>query len=116
MKDEINEIFDYLKESAIKENLYFEINPEKAKILYDYITNLEQENEELKLELLGYRKAILRDDKLLGLKSRIDKAIEYIKSHKPSDIGICGNSKKYYYTLNEDSVDNLLNILGGDEE
>ena len=45
------------------------------------------------------------------LQSKIDKAIEYIKSHNPSDIGICGNSKKYYYTLDEDSVDHLLNIL-----
>ena len=45
------------------------------------------------------------------LQNRIDKAIEYIQSHNPSDIGICGNSKKYYYELNEDSVDNLLDIL-----
>lgn len=48
------------------------------------------------------------------LQDRIDKAIEYIENQNPSDIGICGNEKKYYYTLGEDNVDRLLEILKGD--
>ena len=95
------------------------------KIVLDYITNLQEENERLKennsnmqeemarvweenkrlnLELSGYREAILRDDKLLGLqdyKSRCEKAIEYIKQEDWNT--------EYDY--------NLLNILqNGSEE
>ena len=58
------------------------IDSQEAKLLIDYITNLQQENEELKLELSGYREAILRDDKLLGLQETIDfqdKWVEYYK-------------------------------------
>lgn len=50
MNNEIKEILDYLKESAIKKNLYFEIKPEKAQILLDYITNLQQEINKLTAE------------------------------------------------------------------
>ena len=41
---------------------------------------------------------------------------EYIEMHAPSDIGICGNSIKRYYTLGEDSVDHILEILDKVEE
>ena len=54
--------------------------------LQNMINELEQKNQELKLELLGYRQAILKDKEMLGLKEEnqkykevIDKAIEYIK-------------------------------------
>ena len=47
------------------------------------------------------------------LERRIERAIEYIENQNPSDIGICGNEKKYYYTLGEDNVDKLLEILKG---
>lgn len=57
-----------------------------------------------------------QDPTIKELQERIDKAIEYITSHNPSDIGICGNGKKYYYTLDEDSVDYLLNILKGSDK
>ena len=85
---------------------------EEENIILNYITNLQKENEKLK--------ETLQTDKLMKAfmveHNRNEKAVEYIKSHNPSDIGICGNNKKYYYTLNEDSVDNVLNILqGGDE-
>ena len=43
-----------------------------------------------------------------------NKIREYITSHTPSDIGICGNSKKHYYTLGEDSVDKILELLEGE--
>ena len=45
------------------------------------INNLQEENKELLLELSGYREAILKNDELLGLQERIDKAIEYIEKY-----------------------------------
>lgn len=51
MSEEIKEILDNLKEWSVEGNLYFEINDEKAKKLYNYITNLQQENKQLKEEL-----------------------------------------------------------------
>ena len=52
-----------------------------------YVFDNSKELEELRLELWGYRQAILRDDKLLGLQlqinelqARIDKAIEHINN------------------------------------
>ena len=50
------------------------------------------------------------------LKKQKDDVLEYIKTHTPSDIGICGNKKKYYYTLGEDSVDEILRMLGEIDE
>ncbi len=41
----------------------------------------------------------------------LDKIKEYITTRTPSDIGICGNEPKKYYTLNEDEVDYILEIL-----
>lgn len=86
MKDEIKEILDYLKESAIKKNLYFEIKPEKAQILLDYIINLQQENHELKSKLECYENGAYYSSKVDELeqenedyKSRCEKAIEYNK-------------------------------------
>jgi len=112
MNKEIKEILDYLKESATKQNLYFEINPEKAKKLLDYITNLQEENQALKnqLDFIEEQNHII--DKL---QEKIDKAIEYIKS--------CNNKEKLESMfLDENYISNygakdLLNILtGGDEE
>ena len=48
MKDEIKEILDNMKEWSVDDNFYFEINDEKAKLLYYYITNLQEENKRLK--------------------------------------------------------------------
>ena len=83
MDKEIEEILDFIKKQIEKETLSYEpdveLSKEEAKLLLDYITNLQEENERLNLELSGYREAILRDDKLLGLKSIINKAIEYIE-------------------------------------
>lgn len=44
-------------------------------------------------------------------KNVIDKIKEYIITRTPSDIGICGNEPKKYYTLNEDEVDYILELL-----
>lgn len=91
----ISELLNYLKDNDYcgpfdaSNKLYKLLEKDEAELLLNHINNLQ---------------------------NRIDKAIEYIESHSPSDIGITSNGKKYYYTLNEDSVDNLLNILKGDDE
>ena len=118
MNNEIKEILDYLKESATKQNLYFEINPEKAKQLLDYITNLEQENERLEKDLLDNKKAIKLFtnnsanmlEQSLDYKLRIDKAIEHI------DLYIRRIHKGNYY-VTPIELEYLKDILtGGNEE
>lgn len=64
-------------------------------------TEYKLENERLNLELSGYRKAILNDDKLLGLKSRIDKALH-----------LMNHVEEYDYRL---FIERLENILNGEE-
>ena len=44
-------------------------------------------------------------------KEVLDKIKEYITTRTPSDIGISGNKPKKYYTLNEDEVDYILELL-----
>lgn len=134
MNKKIKKILDYLKESATKENLYFEINPEKAKILLDYITNLEtieqqysailSKNAELenKITNLQEENRILKEnaehnDKVVDnarwnetiYKSRNKKAIEYIDKYQKDK----NTFKLHDLRLNSNE---LLNILtGGDE-
>ena len=47
LKADIQEILKNMKEWSVDGNLYFEINDEKAKLLYKYICNLQQEIERL---------------------------------------------------------------------
>lgn len=76
--------------------------------LFNYITNLEQENKIL-------RKNAEHNDKVVDnarwnemiYKSRNKKAIEYIKSYK---------NDYAPYELSNYNIRELLNILGGDEE
>ena len=49
----------------------------------DYVDRLQKENQELKLELSGYRQAILEDKDMLGLKEEnqsLKKQLEYLRS------------------------------------
>ena len=52
-----------------------------------------------------------QEQKLQQKENIIKEVREYIEMHTPSDIGICGNKTKRYYTLGEDSVDHILEIL-----
>ena len=98
MKDEIKEILDKLKDKNWYEELdltgmkWIELEQKETKLLLDYITNLKQENEELKIECsqlenIDYLEEINRERTLRKLndeikdkyKSRIDKAIEILK-------------------------------------
>ena len=119
MKDEIKEILDFLKDKDdyIEEYCYEykRISLEDTKILIDYITNLQEENEELKKNQRYHKK--FGNDYIFELQERIEKAIDYIK------INICDikfMKKEYGKHLTDFEVDTtfndiekLLNILQG---
>lgn len=49
------------------------------------IDELQQENQELKLELSGYRQAILKDKEMLGLKEENDKLKKQLEEYKATN-------------------------------
>ena len=103
-KDEIKEILEGI-EVVIKHDGTLEFNAKELKILLDYITNLQEENEEYKKlfnsrykrpyakKYLEEQKRKMKNNSIIGLdsetiykdyymlKSRIDKGIKYIKNH-----------------------------------
>lgn len=123
MKDEIKEILDKLKDTAdtsffaicgTKEELEnipksiskaLHITDKHAKLLLDYITNLQEENENLQEKLnlametidIGVENTYI---KTTDYKKRIDKAIEWVKKNM------------YYFPR----PDELLNILQGSDK
>lgn len=147
MKDEIKEILDDLRKTA--ENTIFvvcssqeeldkmpkytanflSINDRKARLLLNYITNLQEENERYKRIFEGKERfsKIMSDDidfiimskadydrqlddielELIDYRSRNEKAIEYIKHEwfKREQIGISHLSFSY------DELQHILNIL-----
>jgi len=87
----------------------------EAKSLFDYITQLQQENKELNEDIIWWTnrfKAVERDNK--ELKQRIDKAIEYIKEHSylVQDKELNGIP---LMSLRLDNCYDLLEILGDKE-
>lgn len=108
MKDEINKIIQSISDFYKLDNaLKYYLDRHKAQILLDYITNLQEENTELKKladkyeeehnTTFNYWKQLIKED----YKSRCEKAIEYIKDN-------------LYYCVDNDDT-NLLNILKGSE-
>ena len=96
------------------------------KTLYDYITNLQQENENLNKTLEEHDETLENTFNLVGqLLLRIDKAIEFIKEKISSTKGVINDymyhkehNKHLIELLNEDieMYKNELNILQGDKE
>lgn len=93
MNDEIKEILDDLRtykdryEYYLFNNLSFSVRDYKAKILLDYITNLQQENEKKNAYikyLEEYNPKYYKGEKFYGVdyKSRCEKAVEYLKSNE----------------------------------
>ena len=78
MKDEIREILRYLR--IENGHCSSELSYEETHLLLDYITNLQQENEELNKMCELYSKSLYCAE-LTDYKSRIKKAVEYIKEH-----------------------------------
>lgn len=142
MNDEIKEILDKInnvvnhKEASY--NALVETKAEDYKLLLDYITNLQQENdmlkqgvkdtydtsqemlaekqqeiERLKAQLYGCDELLENDTRTIeDYKSRLDKAIEYINEHIRIDA-----EYPSYMEMHVEERDNLLNILqNGSEE
>lgn len=111
MNDEIKEILDKLNKleyDDIHLIICEVISRRKIKILLDYITNLQQENEHLSMEL--NTTMIERNNYL----SRCEKANEYIKENKDKYYHDWGEDDGSYYTyLDETEIDKLSNILNG---
>ena len=119
MNNEIKEILDrllkYFKESNINDFGYEQdklISYEEAQILLDYITNLQEENENLKLSL---KDRLKYSDELDEKIERIDKAIEYIITHREA---VDEKDQTIIYWLSDDfDEEDILNILqGGNNE
>ena len=83
-----------------------------AKVLLDYITNLQEENENLRStnHQFATLNTSLRSDRD-NYKYRIDKAIEYIKE-------MCWIDKEYGYCNYGDDLrpEHIVNILEGDDK
>lgn len=87
---------------------YLTIDSEEAKLLIDYIINLQQDNEELKKNQRYYKNGVFSleydketmSDMIDDYKSRIEKAIEYIQD---------------LMDTNKECPQDLLNILNGKE-
>lgn len=66
------ELIDYLN------NIDFE----NSDIVYNEIEKLVKENQELKLELSGYRQAILNNEEMLGLKEQNEKLKKQVEEYQ----------------------------------
>lgn len=110
MNNEIKEILNYLKDDSksfiICGSHYYKISDYKAKVLLDYITNLQEEKDDYKFRfnlMANFRdKGLARE---WEYKSRIDKAREMIRF-------ITYNSER---PLTITELNKVYNILGGDE-
>ncbi len=99
MNDEIREILKILKKCEFGAC----ITKHNSRVLLDYITNLQKENEMLKDNAIHNDKVVdkARWNEMI-YKSRIEKAVEYIKLYASYDNNFCLD----YHELN-----NLLKIL-----
>lgn len=109
MNDEIKEILDF-KENAD----YKRLSCDETAILKDYITNLQQENKELKDEIIRQSKAqVILDNEnteLQDYKSRTEKAVEYIENHQlVFELSSLVQIKEWFDMFYKDT----LNILNG---
>ena len=108
-----------MKDKFIK-NGVFSLEYDKE-TLRDMVLELQEENQELKLELSGYRQAILNDKEMLGLKQENQKYKEVIDKLKNKTKENIENAKceittltigdKAYYQYIEKILDNYVDIL-----
>ena len=116
MTNEIKELIDKLKDNDWYEVLdltgtkWIELKQEETNQLLDYITNLQEENKHLNLQL----DQALKDYEELQIK--IDKAVEYINGFESIkayyEYEECGYTE---YNYDESFKQDLLDILRGDE-
>lgn len=98
MKDEIKEILSFKINADYKK-----LSIDEIVILENYITNLQEENENLKKDIKFYEYSFNK------FKERFEKGTEYIKSTK-----YCGT--KIDKISLEEYLNKLLNILNGGDE
>ena len=118
-KEILNKLLKYFKESNINDFGYEQdklISYEEAQILLDYITNLQEENKNLKLSL---KDRLKYSDELDEKIERIDKAREHIKK-EIADIEWMKEKYSDYDKIGEievelKSIEELNDILNGDE-
>lgn len=101
MNDELKEILHYLK--IENGHCSSELSYEETRLLLDYITNLQQENQDLSRVCELYGKSLYNAE-LTDYKSRIEKAVEYIKEDMYSE------PNELYGLIDGE---HLLNILNG---
>ena len=119
MNNEIKEILDF-KENAD----YKKLSCDEIKVLRDYITNLQQENEKWWAIIKDYEMD-LHDlwFKNNELEKRIEKAVEYISSNcilsrEWKEVEFCkflATETITYKALSRGKIKELLNILNGDK-
>ena len=97
---EYDEFYNYFNEIR-KPNILIDIKDDEN--IKDYITNLQEENEHLDKVNCILRKNINNN----VYKSRVEKAVEYIKEHQRKD---------EFLNLNEWETRDLLNILQGGKD
>jgi len=108
MNKEIKEILENMKKWSVDGNLYFEINDEKAKLLYDYITNLQEENNRLNNQY------DLMENSLDEKQEVIDKSIEYLNTN--SLLNFEHNEEQNIDLITDTKAkEDLLNILGSNK-
>jgi hypothetical protein len=85
----MEDLMIYIKEIATPTGISYSGDNTLSNNDANKIIEIIKENEKLKLELSGYRQAILNDDKLLGLqqenkklKNKFDKVVDYIENNK----------------------------------
>lgn len=108
MNNSIKEILDDMKQMPIDESWALNLEDYQCKLLLNYITNLQKENENLKqqLDFIDEQNKYIDkiENKIKDYKQRNERAVEYIKEN--SDM------VDWLHCVNCD----LLNILeGGDE-
>lgn len=125
MTDEIKEMLDYLKNNTFipdeAKRKYKILHRDEVNKLLDYIANLQEEKQEMKN---GWQEEIYEKDKVLSdwlederkiniLQQRIDKAIEYIETHKePLHHYFDEPDCDYWIATNPQDI---IDILRGDE-
>lgn len=112
MKEETKEILKGMKKANNEDCNLWLVN-ESVKLLYNYITNLQKENEELKKNqrLTPEQRQHLHlelDEMIEIYKERIDKAIEYMKERKKYSGDI--------FYLDEIQTEILYKILNGGKD
>jgi nitrate/nitrite-specific signal transduction histidine kinase len=115
MNNEIKEILETL--NGIASGDWIQMLPKEANKLLDYITNLQNENDDLKNRLENaVADCYLRLQENEDYKSRVEKAVEYINKNKKVVSKYEAKDTRLPLDTFMWGVDNLLNILQNGSE